>query len=55
MFQALAIATLVAVACFVVFRVAVGVVSLAWKLLMFGLVVATLVAAGVLSWWAISV
>ena len=54
MIQALAIATLIAVACFIGFRIAVGVLSLAWKLFMLGLVVAALVAAGGLSWWAIS-
>ena len=54
MIQPLAIALLVAVACFIVFRIAVAMISLAWKLFLSGLVVVTLIAAGALSWWLVT-
>jgi len=54
MIQPLAIAILIAVACFILFRIAAAMVSLAWKLFLSGLVMVTLIAAGGISWWLVS-
>ncbi len=54
MIQPLAIALLLAVACFIVFRIAVAMISLMWKVLLSGLVVVTLIGATAISWWLVS-